>query len=384
MARSFAILLMLEGHFTGATLGNEYRDYQYPLYKFWHLLHGLTSPLFFTVTGLIFVYLLIGKENIPFNQNIRVRKGIKRISQLIFWGYFIQLNLWTIGKSIYYGTQFYLDWFFAFHVLQSIGFGLAIVILIYRIYRWINKGPIYLYYLIGGATMFVFYGMMKAYIIADEKMIAEGLQQTRNYWPHGAPAVIQNMFYGPYSDFSFVRMSGYTILGGALGALIKINEHNVRKLWFCITVILSGLLLAIMAKPILIHIDTFIEWIGLTENGTLWYNATSISRFGQVVVLIGILMLVDKYIDVKAPLFLKIGQTTFPVYVVHVIILYGGIFGFGLKPYVFDRNLSPYAAIAISATAIAFFAVMVKYIEPLEKIYDSVLIFLRIKKRKQD
>ena len=104
MARSIAILMMLEGHFTGAALAWEYRSYDYTLFQVWHLLHGLTSPLFFTVTGLIFVYLLVGNKDVSFSENPRVKKGGKRILQLLFWGYAIQLNLWSIGKSIYYGS----------------------------------------------------------------------------------------------------------------------------------------------------------------------------------------------------------------------------------------------------------------------------------------
>jgi surface polysaccharide O-acyltransferase-like enzyme len=62
MARSLAILLMLEGHFTGAALGEEFRSDEFILYSIWHNIHGLTSPLFFTVTGVIFVYLLAGNQ----------------------------------------------------------------------------------------------------------------------------------------------------------------------------------------------------------------------------------------------------------------------------------------------------------------------------------
>ena len=130
MARSMAIILMLEGHFTGAALSNDYRKSEYLLYNFWHNLHGLTSPLFFTVTGLIFVYLLSANNEINYFENIRVKKGFKRVRQLIFWGYLIQLNLWSICKSVYYGSEFHLEWFYAFHVLQSIGVGIFFLLLI--------------------------------------------------------------------------------------------------------------------------------------------------------------------------------------------------------------------------------------------------------------
>lgn len=382
MARSIAILMMLEGHFTGSALSDAYRNPDYFLYNVWHIIHGLTSPLFFTVTGLIFVYLLVGSKNdIRFWDNIRVRKGGRRVLQLLFWGYFIQLNLWVIGKSIYYGSEFHMDWFYAFHVLQSIAVGLFMVISIYGIYRLFKFGKLYWYYLIGGIIMLILYSWMKEYIRHDELLMKNGYAAHPNFWPSGAPKIIQNMFYGQFSEFSFVRMSFYTLFGGMIGALIRTYEHRVREWWFGITVVVIGLIVSIFIRYFLIGIDEITEYIGLTSNGVMELNATSISRFGQVVVLLGLLILVDRTFKIKAPLFLKIGQTTFAIYVVHVIILYGGLFGIGLKPLVFDRDLSPYAAAAISLTAIACFALMVKYIDPLTKIYDSVMYALHFKKR---
>jgi hypothetical protein len=385
MARSIAILMMLEGHFTGSALAWKYRDSsEYILFKGWHLLHGLTSPLFFTVTGIIFVYLLMGsKQDVPFWQNTRVRKGGRRVLQLLFWGYFIQLNLWVIGKSIYYGTEFHMDWFYAFHVLQSIAIGLFFVISIYGVYRLFKIGKLYWYYLIAGMIMLFFYSIMKQHIRLDEALLESGVATNPSYWPSGAPKFVQNMFYGQFSTFSFVRMSFFTIFGGMLGAIIRTYEHKVREWWFGVAVISAGLIISIFVRYLFVFIDDMSEFFGLTAHGVFELNSTSMSRFGQVVVLIGILMLIDRSFKIKAPLFLKIGQTTFPIYVVHVIILYGGLFGFGLTPNAFDRDLSPYAAVAISTSAIAFFVVMVKYIDPLTKIYNSVMYTIRVKKRPQ-
>ena len=93
-------------------------------------------------------------------------------------------------------------------------------------------------------------------------------------------------------------------------------------------------------------------------------------------------MLIDKYVDVKAKLYLKLGQNTLPIYVVHVIILYGGIFGIGLKPLVFDENLGPWIAAGISAIAILFFTLMVYYIEILEDKYETFIRLITFKKKK--
>lgn len=380
MGRSFAILLMLEGHFTGAALGTQYRDDTNWIFSFWHQLHGFTSPLFFTVTGLVFVYLLSAHSTEPYFSIIRVRKGYKRVLELLFWGYLIQLNLWSIGKSIYYGSDFHMEWFYAFHVLQSIGVGILFLLLIFGIYKLLNFGKLHWYYLIAAILVYTFYSWMKAYINLDKDLVEAGVRSNPHYLPQGLPRIIQNMFYGPFSDFSFVRYAGYTILGGMLGSFVRTYEHHTKKLWFGVLFILAGLVLSLFAQPMFHSIDNLTENIGLTAKGVFELNSTSIIRFGQVVSFIGLLMLIDKYFTVKNGLFLKIGQNTLPIYVVHVIILYGGLFGFGLTPYLFERNLSPWTAIAISAAAIFVFALMIKYIEPLEKLYRSTLGVLKFRK----
>jgi len=395
MARSIAILLMIEGHFTGAALADEYRTYDYWLYAFWHNLHGLTSPLFFAVTGVVFVYLLGKSNNVPYFENERVKKGFGRVRMLLFWGYFIQFSLIVFGKSLYFGFKnvfegngwvfhFHFDWFYAFHVLQSIGIGIFLLLLIYGVYSTIKIGALHWYYLIGGIIIFTCYGYMKHHIWWDDHLVEIGkiTHGERNYWPENAPKFIQNMFYGQFSDFSFVRYSGYTIIGGMIGSLIRTYEYNVKKWWFGTSFIVIGLIFALLSQTMFNNVDLFTNWIGLTDYGHFSFNGTSFSRIGQVVILLGILMLVDAYFNVKAHLFLKIGQNTFPVYIVHVIILYGGILGLGLDSSDwFHRQFNPWIAVAISAFFIAVFFIMVKYIEPLTELYYKVFGFLYIKKR---
>lgn len=380
MARSIAIILMLEGHFTGAALSDEYRTNDYLLYKIWHNIHGFTSPLFFTVTGLIFVYLLSANTVIKYFDNIRVKKGFKRVIELLFWGYLIQLNLWSIGKSIYYGSELRMEWFYAFHVLQSIGIGILIILIIYGLKKWIGKGALHWYYLVAALVIFIFYAHLKDYINSQELLVAENIKDKPDYFPSGAPLIIQNMFYGPYSDFSILRYSGYVLLGGMLGSIIRTYERHALKFWFGFSFILIGIFLNLFIQKIFYSFDSFTDKIGLTQKGIIELNSTSFVRFGQVIAFLGSLMLIDKYMNIKAKLFLKIGQNTLPIYVVHVIILYGGIFGFGLSPMAFNRNLHPLTAISISLFSILMFALMVKYIEPLERYYSKVLHFIKLKR----
>ena len=96
MARSIAIILMLEGHFVDQTLGSRFRspdahfvNPDFFWYDCWHIIRGYTSPMFLTMTGLIFVYLLYANKGEPFFGNERVKKGFKRVAELLFWGYIL-------------------------------------------------------------------------------------------------------------------------------------------------------------------------------------------------------------------------------------------------------------------------------------------------------
>lgn len=378
-ARSIAIIMMLEGHFTGAALANQYRDDSNWLYALWHNLHGLTSPLFFTTSGLIFVYLLTGaKSEQTFLENERVRKGFKRVLELLFWGYAIQLSIHTIGKDIYYGSEWHLDWLYAFHVLQSIGIGIFLLLALFGLKKTLKVGAMHWYYLLSALAILIAYAYLKDYIQTDETSIAKG--NNPRYWPLNFPKFIQNMFYGPFSDFGVLRYSSYVLLGGVIGSVVRTYEQQSKKAWFSISFILIGLCLNLFTQSMLHSLDGTIEALGILKHSVLELDTTHFARFGQVLIVLGSLMFLDGRININFPRFLKMGQNTFPIYVVHVIILYGGIFGVGLVPYAFNRNLDPVSSAGISCLAVLFFFLMTQYIEPLEAFYNRILCALRLRK----
>lgn len=128
--------------------------------------------------------------------------------------------------------------------------------------------------------------------------------------------------------------------------------------------------------------DSAMVTLKLLRYKFLYLGQNTLSRFGQVLVVLGILMLIDANFKIKAKLFLKLGQNTFPIYVVHVIILYGGIFGLGLKPtsqilQVIPR-LTPMLPLPYQSWPWAFFTLMVYFIEPLSGLYYKTLGRIRI------
>ena len=57
--RAWAILMMLQGHFVDGLLDNSFRDNSNMVYTTWKYFRGITAPVFFTVSGFIFTFLLV-------------------------------------------------------------------------------------------------------------------------------------------------------------------------------------------------------------------------------------------------------------------------------------------------------------------------------------
>jgi len=339
MARSIAILLMLEGHFVDDSLMEDYRDYSNPIFSTWLYIRGFTSPIFLTVTGLVFVYLLLFKRDEPYFANVRVKKGYKRAVELVFWGFVLQ--------------------YYAFHVLQCIGLGIFTTLIIFGIYKLIKVIPLWAYYFIAGTCLFGF----NLYLDQLEK---------GELWPANAPYVIQNMFHGPghRAIFPIVPWMGYTMYGAMFGCLLHDFKDQVKKWKTPIITFTVGLILFSFSKEIINFIDTMLGYPFTLRMAILdWLYM----RLGMVIMVLSTLMIVEKLIgDVKQNLFLKVGQNTLTIYIFHMIVLYGSITGYGLNK-LFRKSLDPYQVTIGAILFIAVFVIFVKYLDQIKAKLEFIL-----------
>ncbi|HIP31832.1 MAG TPA: DUF1624 domain-containing protein [Crocinitomicaceae bacterium] len=367
MARSLAILLMLEGHF----IEHMFKDFKpmvalvretgtsgYILFDWFYFIKGFTAPLFFTVTGVVFVYLLARNKEAGFRRNPRIKKGFRRAFELLLWGYALQFNLRYASNTFNHEHP----WIFAFHVLQSIGIGIVALLLIFGLYKLINKGPLYVYYFLAGTIIFCFYPYLK------------GLEKDV-FLPNAAPEIIQNVIRGPYSVFPIIPWTAFTMYGGMVGALTIRFQDHVKKFWYPLTYIGLGLGLNLFGRVIGLTLDGIIEYMGFDELN-LVQNSWLYGRLGQIFIALGVFMLIDKLIHFKGELFLKIGQNTLSIYIIHVVILYGGIFGYGLNSEELSHSLNGWQVILGATVFIGAFVVFIKYLEFFEKIKAKVIDFL--------
>lgn len=357
-ARSIAIIMMLQGHFisltfedydimrgaisTDGTSGNIFFDV-------WFQFRGFTAPLFFSITGLIFAYLLTGPNVLPTWKQTRVRRGIKRAITIIIWGYILQLNFKNIS---YYMAGKVTGRFYAFHVLHCIGIGILIIILIYFLHKYIKSIPLALLLALLGITMFIIHPLVKSMGV--------------NHFPSGAHEIIQNVFHGPHSIFPLTPWLGYVLLGGSVGAYIRSIGNKVQEKWFPLKFFIVGVLICFAFKGIF----TFIEYAFEPEiafRRSVWF----FYRFAEILLLLTILMYVERIVKKRTTWFILMGQNTLSIYILHVIALYGAVIGIGLKTY-YEDALTTSQTILGAVAFILFFALLSKVQPGVIRVVKSI------------
>ena len=335
MARSVAILLMLEGHFVDDSLLPSARDPDHPVYATWSTIRLYTAPMFLMVTGLIFTYLLMrqdGNEG-EWYQNYRMHKGIGRVVELFLWGYIVQS--------------------YAFHILECIACGIAAILLLYALSKCVKLIPLSVWLVVAALTLFMFTPSIRELPLR--------MSSIEQFWwwinvplhGHDTPVVL-------FPIFPFV---GFTLCGGAIGCVAYRQRHLMHTWWLPCLFTLGGALLYFGAGP------AFSLFANLTDNwGNLASTASIYRKLGMVSMALSVLMFIDYHSGHRIRqdnLFLKVGQNTLVIYVLHMFLLYGSLTAIGLNQY-FHHRLGPWQA-AIGATLfIAFFVVLVHYLDRIQ------------------
>lgn len=348
MARSIAILLMLEGHFVDDSLALIYRDPESIVYSTWAYIRGFTAATFLTVTGLIFVYLLLKNRESGYFQNIRIRKGFKRVIELLFWGFVVQ--------------------YYAFHVLECIAIGILSILIIYGIYKLIKVIPLWVYFFVAGVVIFYCYNYIRT--------LPDGMP-----WPEWAPNFVQIAFHGPghKTIFPIVPWMGFTMFGAMIGCLLHDLHKIVHNWYFPLFFFFIGGLIYFFPKDILYGLDKLI--LSITDMKTQFvYIDWIFVKLGMVIMILGGLIVIDhrlgKYISDKS-LFLKVGQNTLTIYVLHMMVLYGSLIGIGINDYC-HKKLGPWEVTLGAVLFITFFVVLIKYIDKIRAALDFILRPIRV------
>jgi uncharacterized membrane protein len=353
--RAFAILMMLQGHFIDTLLAVEYKDPDHRAFQVWSYFRGITAPTFFTISGLIFTYLLLIAKR-KGKAGARMKKGIWRGLMLIGIGYALRVPLFKWLKLEFSASFFVVD------VLQVIGLSLIVVVLSYQI-LWRKTLVFSILMLITGTVIFVTEPLYR-YLEVPQLPLPVG-----NYFSKSNGSV-----------FTMLPWYGYMAYGAFIATLYyRYLERRRFKLSIIIGFMLVGFLLINYSSFTLIkiyqttNIDLFKE--------AAYYNYL-FTRLGNVLVLFGLFYALD--FAVKQPLLLKIGQKTLSIYVIHFIIIYGSFTGLGLNTLI-GRTLNPVQAITgaiLFLTVVCFLSFY--YMKPNVFIYTQIRKTLDKRKEKRN
>tara|TARA_B110000967_G_scaffold209348_1_gene265117 strand:- start:58374 stop:59651 length:1278 start_codon:yes stop_codon:yes gene_type:complete len=393
--RSIAILLMLEGHFITHSLLPAYRDDNNPIYTLWKFSRGLTAPVFFTISGLIFTYLLLKDKNKGF-QNKRLKKGVKRGALLVLLGYLLQLKLYKVFFS---GIPLFTDLFAIFHVLQCIGSSLILIVCIYLFKTYFLKIPLEILLFVLGLALFL------------------GTPTLLNLEYTAVPKFVENILISSRdlsrnrSVFPLFPWAGFVCMGGFLGSVIHRYEKQISHLLFALILAATGAILISFNYNLMVFLQPFTTLIGLEAVQYVY----EMNRVGQVFLVISTVLLLEtslkkihrsisfslpkntglfasigcwvlllllwkqpipiayryllffvplalllaKGVGWNAQLFYAIGQNTLFVYVLHVVLLYEGFLGLPFGKWI-QAKLTPFYALFGMLLFLCLFALLTK------------------------
>lgn len=341
--------MMLQGHFVDTLLAPAFRNPDSVVFATWSFMRGMTAPVFFTVTGLVFIYLLL-RDGRPLSENTRVKKGLRRGLFLVGVGYLLKVNF----PALLVG--YISPWFWAADVLQVIGFALMALIGVAALRERVG-GSLALWMLaLGTGTFFL------------DPYFSE------NTW-ESVPRLLAHYLTLDFgSNFVLVPWLGYAFFGGALGTLLSRRPQLAFGHILPAVMFVVGFLLHFFSWNMLVGLHQLTEWEFLpslfNDNHLFW-------RLGHVFIVIAMFMWAIPRIGKIPTLITKIGGETLTVYGAHYVVLYGTWLGFGLKQIIGYRTLSPVPC-AIGALLFVLSAVwMIANIEVLRAFKDQKVAVMR-------
>ncbi|TDS13611.1 putative membrane protein [Maribacter caenipelagi] len=314
--RAWAILMMLQGHFIDGLLDNAFRDNSNMLFSTWKYFRGITAPVFFTVSGFIFTFLLIRSKQTGWS-NPRVKKGIKRGLELLVIAYLLRINIFGLFKGEIYDSFYLVD------VLHCIGLSILFIIGFYILTSAKQKWIFPTILLTTTLLLFIFEPMYKASSF-------EFLPQVfANYLTKANGSV-----------FTIIPWLGYATIGSFMSVIFSKYQDSKNLYNYIVPAyIATGLTLIFLSSDFFLSIY---EATGIQLFQSIFNNNYLFIRLGDVLLVFSIFIVLRKFL--MNATWLRIGQSTLSIYIIHFIILYGSFTGVGLYRF-FHHSLNPYLVV---------------------------------------
>ncbi|WP_413994384.1 acyltransferase family protein [Maribacter sp. 2307ULW6-5] len=314
--RAWAIVMMLQGHFVDGLLDPVFRNAESGAYGVWKYFRGITAPVFFTVSGFIFTYLLLrpGAKGL---KNPRVKRGIKRGLELLLIGYLLRINLFGLLKGSIYPSFFVVD------VLHIIGLSLLGIIALYLL---TIKLPSWGFTMALLGTTLLLFTLEPWYKTLDYGLLPHWIA---NYFTKANGSV-----------FTLVPWLGYAAFGAFLSKVFRSQKDHPRlyALGIPLCLGLGAALIGWSSGIFLLLHDT----LNLPLFNAVAHNNYLYMRLGDVLLVFALFMFLRQ--GLRNPTLIKLGQSTLSIYVIHFIVLYGSFTGLGLYHY-FHHQLGVWTTI---------------------------------------
>jgi len=342
--RGYVILMMLQGHTITLALGDEVKEAGSWGYKVWHYMTGMTAPAFFFTSGMIFTYLLV-KDRDEFRVRMRLIKGLKRGGWLLVIGFVLQMNLRALWEMVFMGRD-YVWWNFLNRsaVLHTIAWSLILLVALFVVCRrlklrfeWVALVAGVLAFVLGPATYLLPAGeswdrLWKVFLVREQ------------------------------SYFPVLQWVGFPLFGAVFGVLtFRFPWYKSGR--FLLGLLVGGFFLTHVgngyAHQLATHLAAF---FGYEMNDWWGANAGAFYRLGEVFVLVAIWAWVVEVLNWRPQWLLRCGQETLTIFALHIVLLYGGVFGFGfgrrpLNDYL-AHCLPAWQAVLLAAIVVGGFALM--------------------------
>lgn len=306
--RAFAILMMLQGHFVSGLLDTTTVNQHHFIYQLWEYCRGFTAPVFFTITGWVFLFLLERNPNTGW-QNPRLKKGLKRAVELILWGYALRLSL-----PYFLTTGRLTKTFLRPDVLQIIGCGLLFSMLLYLLFNRMGK-----------LRPLLFFGIGIGIFIMEPRYATLPFEHLPLFISAYLTKANGAVFY-------LLPWLGYVSFGAGIAFLMPKRPSHLNA--WAIGFLAIGVLLSLYSTAALHALSKVFSSTLLQDVSN---NNFLFMRLGDVLVLFGVFMVLEPV--VKQSLWQKIGTKTLSLYIIHYVILYGSFTSIGLYKF-YNASLS--------------------------------------------
>ena len=326
LARALAVIFMLYGHTIDALLAPAYRGG--PLFQTWQFQRGLTSCLFFLLSGFAFSVATARHWSSHLTFSPALLKRVRRFLLFVGLGYAIRFPVPSLARL---STASEAEWrmLLGVDVLQLIGATFLAVQALVMLCR--------------SRRLFAVVSMLAALFL----ILAAPSVWAIDWSAHLHPAMAAYVTPATGSQFPLVPWAAFILAGAALGqAYARWGAADVAR-YANAALLAPGVLVMALATWVDAH---QLAWFGAGPNAYL--PANLLLRLGACLIIIGIIAHASRAITQLPHAFGAVAQESLVVYVLHLAIVYGSVWAPGLLN-IYGPTRTPWQLLPIVVLLIA-------------------------------